>query len=179
MKKTIGVLVCLFLSAVTASADNGWGLFGSYWSPSDGDSEFGPGIRFSFEMIPGVQLDLRASYFDNVIDLDKGQDLEVIPVEAGLSLTAPVAGKLNAYGGVGVGYYFMDSKADVDDEIGFFVNGGLEYDVFKSEAVYGGTRASLFVEAMYRSVSADEACYNGDDVDLDGVVLNGGLMVHW
>ena len=113
------------------------------------------------------------------MDEDEGPDLEVIPLEVGLNLIGSVVDKLNAYGGVGVGYYLMDSDADVDDEIGFFVNGGLSYDVFKNEAAYGGTRASLFAEAMYRFVSADDADYGGNDVDLDGLVINAGLMVRW
>ena len=178
MKKITIIFIFLFLFAVTASAESGWGFFGSYWSPSDGEAEFGPGIRLAYEMVPGMQLDFRASYFDNLMDEDEGPDLEVIPLETGLCLTGPVAGRLNLHGGVGIGYYLMDSDFDVDDEVGFFVNGGLEYDVFRNDAAYGGTRASLFAEAMYRSVTADEASINGD-VDLDGLVLNAGLMVRW
>ncbi len=178
MKKIILAIMILVLSSITASAESGWGFFGSYWSPSDGEAEFGPGIRLTYEMVPGMQLDFRASYFDNLMDEDEGPDLEVIPIETGLCLTGPVAGNLNLHGGVGVGYYLMDSDADVDDEIGFFVNAGLEYDVFRNNAAYGGTRASVFAEAMYRSVTADDATINGD-ADLDGLVLNAGLMVRW
>lgn len=181
MKKLLIALLCLSLFPVAAVADNGWGLFGSYWSPSDGDAAFGPGVRFVYETIPGVQFDLRLSYFDNVMD-DDVPDLEVVPLEAGLSLMAPVADRLNLYGGLGVGYYFMDidteDDPDVDDEIGFFVNGGLAYDVVKDDAEYGGSRACLFAEAMYRSVKTDgpDGLW---DADLDGLVLNAGLTVRW
>ena len=178
MKRIIIALICLFLSAFTASADSGWGLFGSYWNSSDGDTEFGPGLRLVYEAVPGMQIDVRASYFDNIMDENEGPDLEVIPLEAGLELNAPLADKLNVYGGIGAGYYFMDCDIDVDDEIGFFVNGGLEFDVFENAAAYGGTRASLFVEAMYRSVSADIDGIS-KDIDLDGLVLNAGLMMRW
>jgi hypothetical protein len=178
MKRLLISLAVLCLSATVATADSGWGFFGSYWSPSDGEASFGPGLQLSFETIPGVQFNLRLSYFDDVMDKDDGPELEVIPVEAGLGLVAPIVDRLNAYGGIGAGYYFMDSDADVDDEVGFFVHGGLSYDVARDKKVYGGSRASLFVEAMYRSVTADDAAYSGD-VDLDGLVLNGGLMVRW
>lgn len=179
MRKLAAVLMCLSLCAAVAHADNGWGLFGSYWSPSDGDSAFGPGVRLAIEMIPGMQLDLRGSYFGDVMEDGKGPDLKVIPLEAGLNLIAPVVDRVSVFGGLGVGYYLMDSDADVDNEVGFFVNGGLEFVMIENEAAYGGTRASLFAEAMYRSVSADGAGNGGADVDLDGLVFNGGLMVRW
>ncbi len=179
MKKLITVLACLSLCTFAVHADNGWGLFGSYWNPSDGDSAFGPGVRLAVEMIPGVQLDMRVSYFNDVMKESEGPSLKVIPLEAGLNLIAPAADRLNVYGGIGIGYYLMDSDADVDNEVGFFLNGGVEFVMIENEAFYGGTRASLFAEAMYRSVSADKAGNDGKDMDLDGLVLSGGLMVRW
>lgn len=178
MKRWVVVLICGLWSVSAGWADNGWGLFGSYWMPQDGDSEFGPGMRVAIEIIPGMQLDLRASYFNNVMEKNKGPDLTVVPLEAGLGMIAPVVERLRVYGGLGAGYYLMDSAADVNNKLGYFANGGVEFIMMENRAVYGGTRASLFAEGMYRAVTAKDAGPDGD-VELNGPVLNAGLMVRW
>ena len=105
-------------------------------------------------------------------------DLEVIPLDDALGLNAPVNDRLNVFGGIGADYYLLDSDVDVDNEIGFIINDGLEFDMVENNAAYGETRAPLFVEAMYRSVSID-GDNSGADLDLDSLVINGGLMVRW
>lgn len=175
MNKLMIVLAGLALAAGPALADNAWGLYGSYWSPSDGSGSFGPGAKVSIEMIPGVLLDLRVSHYDNVAD--NGPELEVLPIEAGLSMTAPLADRLSVYGGAGVGYYLLDSDAQVDDEFGFYAAGGVEFAVIDTRADYGATRGTLFAEVFYRN--AEAGFEGGGDMSLDGVGINAGLMIRW
>jgi hypothetical protein len=191
MNKILCSLPIVLLSANLACASNAWGLYGAYWNASDADDTFGAGLKASIEMIEGVQFQLRGSYFDDLVDGDGARDvdLEVIPVEAGLALTYPVSDSVEWYGGGGLGYYFMDADSgrgpgvDPDDEIGFYFDLGVEWALRKSGASYGETAAKVFAELMYRFVDADNVKPTGgggaDDVELDGIGVNLGLLVSW
>lgn len=183
MKRLFAVVTCFLLCAGAAQADNGWGLYGSYWKPSDGDDAFGPGFRLAVEMIPSVQLEFRAAYFDDVLEDDNPASLEVIPLDVLLALQGPLMERVDAFGGVGFTYALLDSNGDVDSgKMGFTLGGGLELVINENEAFYGGTRASLFAEVVYRALSVDVAApgaADSEDVDLNGVGVNGGLMIRW
>ena len=176
--------LCIFLlvtamGVVTAAAENGWGLNAAYWDTEDLSDQAGVGATLSIEMIPSVLMNIRGTYFDGFGDEENGDvDLQVVPVELGLVVYQPVMESLNIYGGGGIGYYFMDTdKADVDDEVGSFLNAGLELKgAGKKEVVYGQTHLGLFVEAIYRFVEADAG---SADFNLDGLGANAGLMIRW
>ena len=177
MKRILCLLACAALCAVPAFADNGWGLYGSYWNPSDGRGTFGPGAKLSIEMIPSLQLEVRSSYNNKIFTDSQGGELNSVPLEAGLALSAPVLDRLTLYGGGGPGYYFFSGHAHAQDTIGFYGVAGLELAVSENKAFYGGTRTSLFAEAVYRHVNPDVG--GGQSVDLSGSVFNVGLMLHW
>jgi hypothetical protein len=170
----IAIVAILALGAAAAQGYVGWGIYGSYWGTADAGDAFGGGIKISPEIIDGVQFDLRASGFSGLGEGDA--DLDVYPLEAGLALTWPVAGKATLLAGGGAGYYLMDGNTETgeaDDGIGFYVVTGLELPVRHSEVSYGQTEAAFFVEALYRGADA------GGDTDLDGFGVNAGIMVKW
>ena len=197
MRACMTALAVLLIGTGTAVGANMWGVHAAYWDTSDADSSYGAGTKFSFEMVPGARLDLRASYFNDLADDVDGidTDLEVLPLELGLALVYPAARSIDLTAGGGIGYYFMDGKinlpdntsagADPGDEVGFYLAAGLEWSLRKSGASYGETEAGLFLEALYRSVSADDMKVDSveplrlGDADLDGLGVNLGIMVRW
>ncbi len=125
---------------------------------------------------------------NNLIDNDAA-DLDVQPLEFGLSFAVPMNEKVEPYVGIGLGYYFMDGDvkgfdAEVDDEFGFYVSAGLEIILSRSKAQYGQTTTKLFVEAMYRAVDANDMKLSGtpphlEDADLGGFGVQAGLLIGW
>jgi len=182
-----GLLVCT-TTAVHAGSD--WGIFGSFWSPSDGEDSFGGGIKLGIEMVDRVQLDVKATIFSDVLDGEAGTaELEVVPIEAGLTFSAPVSDAADAYFGAGLGYYMMDGEVDgmdanVDDEVDFYLNAGMEWTIHESDADYGQTSVKLFLEGIYRFVEADNIVPTDDpavlaDADLNGLGVQFGMLIGW
>lgn len=174
MKKGIAILFTGMMTVLgsAAMADNEWGVFGTYWSPSDGDGTFGGGVKLGIEMVDQVQLDIRYSIFSDV--LGDGPKLDVDPLEAGLSFSVPTDSDFQPYFGAGLGYYLMSGNAD--DEVGFYLSGGVEYILHRSGADYGETTTKLFLEGMYRFV---DASIGEEDLDLNGPGVQLGLMIGW
>lgn len=173
MKKLLaGMMVALLVSGLAVRADNEWGVFGSAWSPSDGENGYGGGVKIGIEMVDRVQLDVRYSLVNNLEDGDVYRDLDVQPLEFGLAFALPAVGALEPYLGVGLGYYFMDAEPKVDDEWGFNTSLGAEIILSRSGASYGETVTKLFIEGMYRNVEPD-------GIDLSGFGAQAGLLIGW
>ena len=169
MKRLITSLSALLLTAGLAHGHNGWGINGSYWDTDGADAAAGGGVKLSVEMVPGVQLDVRGTYFE---DFDvEGISLEVFPIEAGLALVLPVNTQTEFQVGGGLGYLLMGGDADPSDEIGFYLVSGLEWLI--------KPQASLFGEIMYRIADANDIGPNGEDADLNGFGINAGLLIRW
>jgi hypothetical protein len=170
MKKILIALTAVMLGcAMTASANFGWGLYGSAWSTADGDDVFGPGFRLTMEMVPAIQLELRASSM-NGLTITQGSnefDVNLIPLEAGLAVNLPLNEKVKFMLGGGPTYTFVDADTgiDVSDEIGAYFSAGFEL------TISGG--AALFAEARYNYLDL------GSDVNLTGPGANVGLMITW
>lgn len=198
MKKailTISTTVLGMLMAAPAPAD--WGFFATHWDTDDAGDATGAGIKVATEMIEGVDLDFRASYYGDLGESRGGADtdLEAIPLELGLSVNWPAGDRVTVFGGGGIGYYLLDAdvsvpggagiSADPDDEIGFYLAGGLDFALRDNQAFFGKTEAALFAEVFYRSVDADNVQVEpGTDVSLgdaslDGIGVNVGLMIKW
>jgi len=200
MKKSIkgwAAATLLSMAAATCSA-GGWGLMGAYWNTADASSGVGVGGKLSMEMVPGIQLEVRATHFRDLASDSGGFniDLEAIPLELGLVYHHPVQERLSVYGGGGIGsYYFsadVDSaegspiRGDTGNEIGYYLAGGAEWTLLDSGDLYGATRAIVFGELMYRVVEADnlqpvhgEQGVRFRGASLNGVGLNIGLMLRW
>ncbi|MFH0878488.1 MAG: hypothetical protein V2A34_02130 [Lentisphaerota bacterium] len=166
MKKLmmLGVLLC----ACSSYGYYGWGIYGSYWKPSDADGSFAPGLKITIEMVPSVQLELRGSYFNNIkADGDREVELRVVPLEAGLALSLPVAKVHKVYGGGGFSYFLTDAKEgpSVDDEVGGYAVAGFEFAVTPN--------AALFCEGKYNFVKMNEG------LEMGGPGLNAGLLITW
>ena len=155
------------------------------WSPSDGEDAFGGGLKIGFEMVDRVQFELRASIFNDLVDGVAGTaaDLEDVAVEGGLAYNIPARENLEFYFGGGLGYHFLDgsgSAASVDNELGFYGVGGVEWYIHRSGAAQGETTAKLFAELLYRFLSTDGITPTGPaDIDLDGPGVQIGLLVGW
>ena len=197
MKRIYLIAILLGLLTVTARADHGWGVYGAYWNTSDSGGAGGIGTSLSFEMMPGAALDFRYTYFDKFKSSADGTDIEtqVTPFEFGLLFYTAEDKPLQFMGGIGAGFYKMKAEAiggglvlgdpDLEDEWGGYVVGGLEYTLSRNVEAIQATRATLFVEVMYRYVQATRvtgktgAQYVIDDGDLSGIGANAGSKLRW
>lgn len=185
MKKqfVICVLALGFLGGPQAPADSEWGVFGSFWSPSDGDTGVGGGAKIGIPLVDRMQLDLRYAIINGLIDSDNA-DLDVQPVEFGFQYAIPVNDRVESYVGIGGGYYMMDGEVEgtdarPDDEFGLYASAGVEFILSRSAASYGQTSTKLFLEGLYRSVEAADMKVSGGDADLSGFGFQAGLLVGW
>jgi len=192
IKKLTLTLLIAAVTTCTSMADNGWGIFGSYFSPDDGGDAAGIGGQLSIEMTETVLFDLRGTWYD---DVGSGNiELELIPLEGGLTILFPASDSTDTYAGLGIGYYTVEGEVATpgspkisfspDDEIGFYGVVGVEATINSDMASYNATRSTFFAEVLYRVVEIDEVRIGSVDVatkdfSLDGVSVNAGLMIRW
>jgi outer membrane protein W len=185
MKKALTTASLLAFIALPVWA-GGIGVMYSSWDTDDANDDQGVGIKIELDVGSALDFEVRAAWldsheFDTEIDAFK---LEIAPVDIGLSYDFRTDEKVRPYLGGGLTYAFLNGKvADsssirVDDEVGFYVTGGLEGSVSETFA--------LFAEALYRDLSAEftsDGLLNRDfqdfGVDLAGVAFNVGLMFTW
>ena len=192
MKKWAMAMLVSVALAGGARADNGWGIYGSYWQPGDWDGAVGAGGKISFEIAKHALFDARATWFDD-FELDAGGDrlqLEAVPFEAGLTITTGLE-PVEVYFCGGMSWYTMDggiyqsgvkTDVDFDDELGFYGGIGFEVPVSEDVAHLGATRITLFAEALYRYVSVDEISVGAGTFageDMGGFAANAGVMIRW
>jgi hypothetical protein len=168
MRRTVWLVLAAFALATGAQAYNGWGIFASYWNTSDAGDGFGPGLKISAEMVPGVQLELRGSYFSSLEDEVSAADIEVIPLEAGLALTGGAGTGVTLLAGAGAGYCLVDAVG-ADDEVSYYFVGGAEWSVRPN--------AALFAEIKYTVLEVDGL--SPEKTDLTGPGASAGLLIRW
>jgi len=161
----IAALVALVsLAAITPSA-HALGVMASWWNLDEGDDDgFGFGLRSKTQIVPMVSIDTRVSWIKF-----SDADLNVFPIEA----TGMVQlGML--YAGLGAGYYIFDAdNADVDNNFGWYLVGGIDISV----STFG-----VFGEVKWTQLSADISGVNPDledvptSLDADGIAFNVGVM---
>lgn len=190
------LVTVLALAAAAPAAAGGVSLYGAWWETEEAGDALGAGIRVGFGIVPALDLDLRATYYEEVepdfLDvIREGEDprvagFEVLPVDVGLRLgIGRRRAGLRPYLGAGGTYYKIEGDVgDVDDEVGYYALFGLEL---------GDERGPrFFVEADYRTVEAtvtedvddpidlpDLDLEDGVDLDLGGVGVNLGLAWSW
>lgn len=197
MKKLLLATAALAILASPAYG-SGFEIYGSYWDVDSADEAIGGGLSFWFPIIGDtVDLQLRATYFEetrnNVLDdfddlpddLDElfaENNLEVIPVEAGLRFNFAEGAAFSPYIGGGASYFLLDTNfGEVDDEVGWYANGGFAFG--------DGNGADFFVEAIYREVEGtlevdiddvddpdDVEILDGAKIDLSGIGANAGVV---
>ncbi|MDF3128133.1 hypothetical protein P0Y35_02870 [Kiritimatiellaeota bacterium B1221] len=155
---------------------DGLSVFGSYWNPSSGEDTTGIGLA-----VKGgsdvFYYELRGTFLEDVKeDVPLYQnEVQLVPLDFGIGLQADITQNLLVYGGGGFSYYFLDSDtADVDDEVGYYLQAGTELRL--------NERLALFGEAVWRDVEANlENDINLEDrnFDLKGMSVNLGLVYNW
>jgi hypothetical protein len=186
------ILTLLLLAGPAAASE--LALFGSYWQPSEFDDTVGGGLLFGFGS-GVVQFELRGTYYPDITEdlndlLDSDDDfldnfeLKAIPAEAGILFNFAPGSNVSPYLGGGATYYILDSNiGEVDDEVGFYVKGGLRV------GGAGGGSVGFLAEALYRNVEGsvkfdpqdlgdiDDVDFEDDfDLDLSGFAANVGIV---
>ena len=110
MRKILTIVLAVVMLTSFAPRAHSIGAFLSWWDGNDLTSGFGLGVKHDFNIIPVISADVRASW------LGFG-DVNTFPIEAGAYASLGLF-----YGGLGVGYYILDS--DLDNSFGGFVLGG-------------------------------------------------------
>lgn len=197
---TTAAAVAVLLFAAPAQA-GGFYLYGSFWNVSDLDDAAGAGAYVAFPLGQSSwSLDLRGTYYEQIDDRDFFRQLfdddenpflensiDVLPLEAGVSYRFDTAGSVHPRIGGGVSYFLLDTdRGEVDDEVGWYVGGGLD---FGAEDGFG-----FFVDTVYRSAegTVESSPVDFDDVDdidgidfddvridLDGFSVNAGVVWRW
>ncbi len=195
----LALAVATLLFAFPAMA-GGFSVYGAYWDVDELDSTAGGGVKLGIPLGNVVNLDLRGTFyqqiddenfFDRVFDdrespfIENG--LDIIPIDVGLSVNFAPRGSVVPFLGGGVSYFLLDAdRGEVDDEVGWYANGGVE---FASRGNWG-----FFVEGLYRSATGtvesspedfsdigDIEGIDFDDVefDLEGFGANAGVIWRW
>jgi hypothetical protein len=175
--KLLGLFLCVMGIGGMALADSGLGVFGAYWSTDDADEGFGLGAKLSLGADP-VYFVARGTFYQDLLDDDEAGDIELqaIPVDAGLEFGGDMSESLRLFAGGGVSYCFLelDGVGELDDEVGWYVNGGIELRLSE--------RLSLFGEVIWRGIEGtveddDLGEITGDvDLDLSGFGAHVGLV---
>jgi hypothetical protein len=148
------------------------GLFASYLDTDDLKEAYGAGAKLKLNVTHLFALDIRGSYleFDDT-------EISVIPVEGLVLLQIPLGSAMNAYGGVGVGYYFFDAdNADLEDSVGYFPVAGFEVTV-GSVKLFGEVRWLALSPDVDAAEDEIEGIVEGDSADADGIGVNIGLAI--
>ncbi|MFC1765058.1 outer membrane beta-barrel protein [Planctomycetota bacterium] len=167
MKKIVILVLCLSMtSAAWAGLESS--IFASYMDSKDIGNGWGLGLKTELNLWKWLGIDTRVSYlkFDDVFNID------MIPLEAALVLNIPLADqRFNPYGGIGIGYYFMNgNRWDFQDEIGYFPFLGIKAGA-KSVSFMGEVRW-LGLESSYNNST-------NSDVKVDSLGVNLGLVIRW
>jgi hypothetical protein len=195
MRKTYaGCIAAVLCLAGAVQADNGWGPVVAYWDAGDWGDGAGVGVKFSFEIIPQATFDIRGTWFNDLSGEVDGLEssVEVIPIEGGVSVVRP-AGAVELFGGGGIGYYQINPdlylpdgvkvSPDVDDEIGFYINAGVEIPLVEDASYIKAARITFFLEALYRSISLKDITVEGGTYriseNMSGFNGQAGLMMRW
>jgi len=185
MKRLSLVIVAMSILANSALAA-GIGAFGSYWDSEDAGESYGYGVRLASTSDPAGFLEVRASRFNQFEDKDTGKEseLDIIPIDIGITLNMSPEDSLQFYIGGGGSYYMMETEVDtptgskdvdLDDEWGWYGLIGLNIKL--------SDNLMLFGEGCYRQVEGtipeDDLEEANSDVTfkLDGFGGSAGLML--
>jgi len=166
-------LACLSLMSL-AQADHRAGIFGSYIDQENG-SGYGGGVKYEWMCDKNYGAEARISYLTG-----EDTDGNVIPLELGLVGQIPVE-KVFLYAGIGGGYYIYQDVApmiggwdeeDPDPVFGFYVLGGLRYDLNESMILFGEIK---YTSAEFDMEQSRTTTIPGVLVRVESMNVSGGL----
>jgi len=165
----IALAVLLMLSAAAPASAGSFGVYGSYWAGGDTDAIYGGGVRVGFNFFKWMELEFHGTYYGDSEEEIGGTTVEFsnIPVDGGLKFNFMPEKSFNIYAGAGVTYYFLSSNVgEVDDEFGYYADGGFEI----------GTKTKFFAEVLYRFLETEiEDAGSVEDIDFSDFAINAGL----
>ncbi|MFP6906391.1 MAG: outer membrane beta-barrel protein [Verrucomicrobiota bacterium] len=189
----IGLILTLWLTFSGLCLANGLGVHGGYIDTEDLGDSVGIGGKFQIDLPGGLNIEGRTVMYDDLgKDLAAGgedvrTDLEIWPIEMGLTLDIPVGKRFIPYIGGGIGWHLLEADVtvgevtqhiDLDDEFGFYLVGGFNMELGENIAIYG--------EYLYRQVEGSleddhtsKLVKDAVAVDLGGFSINLGLLLRW
>ena len=174
MKRILPCLAIVLLAGTVSAQAGSFGVFGSYWESDEADSAAGVGALFGFEFAKAMTLEFRGTYFEDFTadEFASEFDITVLPFDWGLRFDFMKDRKVNPYIGVGGTYYFLESDlGEVDDELGFYGQLGLDF---------GFENFRFFIEGMYRQAEGTINNQGVDaDIDFTGITANAGIAWKW
>jgi hypothetical protein len=163
MRRTVLVVACLTLLAAPAWAGGGFHLFGTYGEINDWSNTAGFGARLS---VGGERwiFDLTATWFPErstkIGEADGWSgydDLQILPIEAGVRYVFAPKSHWRPYLGAGVSYFVLDlNQGRVDDEVGYYGMLGLLW--------HGDRGFGLYGEVLYRQADVTYTLDEGLDI---------------
>lgn len=156
----VAALVALLGVCVITPSAHAIGVMASWWKIDESNEDgFGFGLRSKVQVAPMVAFDTRGSWIKF-----GDPDTNVFPIEATGILQLGMV-----YGGIGLGYYIFDADgADIDNDFGWYLVGGVDVGVGK----FG-----IFGEVKWTKITTDVDF--GDvpaELDADGIGFNVGVL---
>lgn len=155
----MGLIMTAALLALTAPAANALSVYGTWWKTSDDDA-FGVTLQHRQNLTPLFSLDGRVGWLTF-----SDTKADIFPLEL-----AALAKLGIFYAGPGVGYYVFSGDADLDNDFGYFLLGGVRLGL-GALGVYG--------EAKYGFLKTDFNFPGGGsaEADLDYFALHAGVFI--
>jgi hypothetical protein len=159
---------CLALSAGTPARALDLYGFGSYWDRGDAEGTWGAGIGLGLPLFTDhLRLDGRI-YLAEDSDLDRDDELTLVPVDLGLQLHLMPDGFFDPYAVGGVSFIYADAEHhDVDSSWGGYLGGGVEWELLGLFQLFG--------EVVYRFQELEGG--RGDQIDVSGYTGNVGVRL--
>jgi len=183
----------IFTLNTAISFAGGPGIYGTYIDTEDLEESYGAGAKLDINVTQNLIIQARSAFYDTlgqdmIIGTSEIQaDLNIVPVEVGMTYDLTIADRVIPYIGGGLGWYILEAdvvidgdaqSVNIDDELGYYLRGGLRLDP--------GQNLSIFGEYQYRQVDTTlpddsfERRVRGEvDVGLSGSSINVGLMLRW
>ena len=161
-------------SSMAAGAQAEFGVFGSYWNPSDLHGAYGNGVELRMTKSK-CYLTARVTRYDQFDDeggIDR--DLRVTPAEVGLGLQWAPCDSATLYTGAGASLFMMETEGpNPDTELGWFAEAGLNCRIWGNMYFFASTVWRDATATMDNNVALDVD--RGKGIELDGLAFNAGL----
>jgi opacity protein-like surface antigen len=141
-----------------------------YQYGDDAEHGVGPGISYSIPLEYNLRVDARLAWYE-FLDLD----LQMFPVGLVGAMEFELDSGTTLYGGLGVGYYILNAdRGDADNEVGFQILGGAQWDLATAPWSGFAELRWLFLESdvdnTFRTIEG-----TGSTLDLGGIGINLGI----